>query len=99
MNVDELRSRLKSICENHRISRLDLFGSRARSEALEGGDFDFLARIETDSPKEYAETYFQLLEDLEENLGEPVDLLTPSNLSRQSLVRNIEKEKICIYER
>ena len=97
MGVEELKSRIQQACVDQGVRRLDLFGSRARSNALEGNDFDFLATFEESAPTEYSKRFFSLLHSLEDILGTPVDLLTTDSINKRSLRERIEKEKICVY--
>jgi len=98
VTVETLKSKIQKTCERQGIRRLDLFGSRARTDALEGNDFDFMATFNTAPPAEYAKQYFGLLHSLEDILDAPVDLLTADSIHRRSLKERIEKEKICVYE-
>ena len=98
MTDRDLRQKLSLICKDMGVRRLDLFGSRARSPAREGRDYDFVATFKEFPPEEYSKRYFGLLHCLEDSLGEPVDLLTPESIHKKSLKEKIEKEKICVYE-
>src|SRR4051794_13789603 len=43
LSVAELRTRLRPLCEKHRIRRLEVFGSAARGKATAESDVDLLA--------------------------------------------------------
>ena len=86
---------LADLCAKHRVRRLALFGSGATGsfDAQEGSDLDFLAEFETMSPREHAESYFGLMEDLQRLLGVPVDLVEAGasrNPYFQEAVRNTQ---------
>lgn len=98
MSLGRLKSKIQQACRTQGVKRLDLFGSRARTNALEGNDFDFVATFGNFPPAEYARRYFGLLHSLEDILDAPVDLLTPDSIHKRSLRDKIEKEKICVYE-
>ncbi|MGC9451249.1 MAG: nucleotidyltransferase family protein [Oceanipulchritudo sp.] len=98
VTVDTLKSKIRQACHAQGVRRLDLFGSRARSDGLEGNDFDFVATFGDCSPGDYAKRYFGLLHELEDTLGAPVDLLTPDSIHRRSLRERIEKDSLCLYE-
>jgi predicted nucleotidyltransferase len=54
------------------------FGSAARDDFdPESSDLDFLVEFEPMSPREYADSFFGLLEDLERLFGQRIDLLEP----------------------
>ena len=75
MGIRDFSQRLQGICEEQRVIRLDLFGSRARSLLAEGNDYDFAAEFPESSPSEYAGHYFGLLHALEDELQAHVDLI------------------------
>jgi predicted nucleotidyltransferase len=94
MRIDELKNRLKGICAKQGVIRLDLFGSRARSQGGEGNDYDFIVEFSDAAPTEYSKRFFGLLHALEDELNTPVDLLTDSSLQKESL-----RKKVSLYER
>ena len=98
MTVESLKSKVSQICKREGVRRLELFGSRARSSALAGKDYDFVAVFEDESPESYAKRFFRVLHGLEDVLDAPVDLLTPGSIKRESLRKQIEEEKVCLYE-
>lgn len=98
MTVESLKSRVSQVFEREAVRRLELFGSRARSEALEGKDYDFVVVFEDESAESYAKRFFRVLHGLEDVLDAPVYLLTPGSIKRESLRMQIEKEKVCLYE-
>jgi uncharacterized protein len=99
MRIDELRNRLQGICVKQGVIRLDLFGSRARSQGGEGNDYDFIVEFSDAAPTEYSKRFFGLLHDLEDELNAPIDLLTYGSLKKNSLRKKIADEKVPLYER
>ena len=57
MSVEELQSMIRQACENQGVKRLDLFGSRARTNTMEGNDFDFVASFKEGSPEDYSKRF------------------------------------------
>ena len=98
MTIDELKKRLKGVCKDQGVLRLDLFGSRARSLGQEGNDYDFIAEFADFPPNEYAKHFFGLLHALEDELHSSIDLMTYRSLKKQSLREKIINERISIYE-
>lgn len=98
MSIADLKERLKNICKNKGVMRLDLYGSRARSMGAEGNDYDFITELPDLEPSEYSKNFLGLLHALEDELDCPVDLITYSSLKKRSLKKNILKERIAIYE-
>ena len=97
MHISDLKKRLKTICEEEGVLRLDLYGSRARSMGTSGNDYDFIAELQDLTPDEYSKNFFSLLHALEDELKSPVDLITYNSLKKRSLKENILKERIPIY--
>ena len=97
MDIPELKKRLRHICEEKGVLRLDLYGSRARSAGMHGEDYDFVAELENLEPNEYSRNFFSLLHALEDELSSPVDLITYNSLKKRGLKKNILKERILIY--
>ena len=98
VTVEALKSKVEGVCRAQGVRRLDLFGSRARTDAREGNDYDFVATFADFPSGEYAKRYFGLLHSLEDILDAPVDLLTPDSIRKRSLKDRIEQDKICVYE-
>lgn len=99
MGIEELRRRVRDICESEKVVRLDLFGSRARASGVEESDYDFAAEFPEFTAADYSQHYFGLLHALEDELHSSVDLINYNTISKPSLRRNIERERIAIYER
>ena len=97
INIPYLKKRLKTICEEKSVLRLDLYGSRARLMGTAGSDYDFIAELQDLTPREYSKNFFSLLHALEDELKSPVDLITYNSLKKRSLKENILRERIPIY--
>jgi len=78
---DELRERLRSFCEKHRIRRLDLFGSAARSQAAGDSDVDLLVTLDESAPVSTGEL-LEMAGEAEELVGRPVDFVLRRSLER-----------------
>jgi hypothetical protein len=100
MNID-LTARTKEIealCRRYRVRRLDLFGSAANGRAHPGtSDLDFLVAFENLAPGTYADTYFGLLEALEQLFERPVDLVVDSAIKNPYFRESIERTKTSLY--
>ena len=83
------------LCAKHRVRRLALFGSGTtdRFDAKKGSDLDFLVDFEPMSPRDHAQAYFGLMEDLQHLLGVRADLVEAGasrNPYFQEAVRNTQ---------
>jgi predicted nucleotidyltransferase len=98
---DEVKTRLSKIrelCGKHRVARLDLFGS-AVSEAFEPArsDVDFLVEFQPMTPRQHADAFFGLLEDLERLFGRHVDLLEREPIENPYLWSSITESRQLVY--
>ena len=92
-SVSEIKNKIAEPAQRYGIQKAYLYGSYARGEAGAGSDIDIC--IEKGS----LSTLFQLSnfrQDLEEILGNKVDVITTSGLSGDFRKR-IEKELVLIY--
>jgi len=93
-SIEEIKSKITSTARQYGIQRVYLFGSYAR------GDADYKSDIDICIEKGKLRTLFELSGfccDLEETLGNKVDVITTTGLS-SSFKEQIEKEMILIYE-
>ena len=91
--IDEIKSKVSAKASQYGVKKVYLFGSYARGEASPGSDIDIC--IEKGSIR----TLFELsgfCQDLEESLGNKVDLVTTSGLSGD-FREQIEKDMVLIY--
>ena len=78
--IAELRLRLPELCRRHGISRLEVFGSVARGDALSGSDVDLLVTFRPEIHPGL--DFFSIQDELELLLNCEVDLLTRRSVER-----------------
>jgi len=90
--------KLRQICSQRRVARLELFGSAASDEfrALQS-DLDFLVEFDGLREGEYADAYFGLLEDLERLFGRPIDLLMTKAVTNPYFLEAIRPQRVLLY--
>ncbi len=96
LSIDEIRDKIRPICEKYKIEKLWLFGSYARGEESEDSDVDFHMKV----PKGIG--LFGLggiYADLEEALGKEIDLITRIPEENKIFKKYVEKEEILLYDR
>ena len=73
LTIDEIRTKIRPICEQYKIEKVWLFGSYARGEAREDSDVDLHVK-----PPQGIGLFGLggLYADLEEALGKEIDLIT-----------------------
>lgn len=75
--VREHRDRILEVAARHRARSVRVFGSVARGDADEDSDIDLLVDFETDSSLFHL---LHLIEELEQLLGHPVDVVSTGGL-------------------
>jgi predicted nucleotidyltransferase len=88
------------LCAKHRVRRLAIFGSGATGEfeAQTGSDLDFLAEFVPMSPRDHAEAYFGLMEDLQRLLGVPVDLIEAGASRNPYFLEAVRNTQVVLFE-
>ena len=93
-NLEELRA----LCVQYKVRRLDLFGSAAKAHFLaDTGDLDFLVEFQELPPGEYFDTYFDLLEDLQNLFKRPVDLVITRAIRNRYFLQSVNQSKKALY--
>lgn len=91
--ITTLSSNIALIAEKYGITRIKLFGSRARGDNTPLSDYDFL--ISKGKLRSLLQ-YSAFVTELEELLGVPVDVVTDTS-DDELLIKTAEKEGIEIY--
>ena len=88
-----------ALARKHGVARLFLFGSGASGDFDDQrSDLDFLVEFKPAPPREHANRYFALLEDLEGLFGRPVDLIEPGPIRNPYFREELERTKRVLYE-
>lgn len=95
--VADRTDELKSLCHRHGVQRLDLFGSATTGRCHEKSDLDFVVDFKPEAIAMYANSYFGLLESLEQLFGKPVDLVIGSAIENPYFLQSIEETSASIY--
>ena len=95
LTIDEIRTKIRPICERYRVKKLWLFGSYARGEAREDSDVDFHIKVNEGT------TLFQLggiYADLEEAMGKEIDIITRIPEELEIFKKYVERDEILLYD-
>ncbi len=96
--ITEADTVLHELCRRYNVRRLEVFGSAATGDYKAGSsDLDFLVEFDSLPRGTYPDTYFGLLEDLEEFFGRPVDLVVSKAVRNPYFRRSVEATKVLIY--
>ncbi len=94
------QNELVMLCARHGVRRLALFGSAVTGGVdPERSDLDFVVEFETMPPKEHADAYFGLLEDLEQLFeGVRIDLIEYGPIRNPYFRRELDQTQVVLYE-
>ena len=97
--VTDRAEELKRICLRYHVLSLHLFGSSATGDyQSEDSDLDFLVEFQPAAHTAYADSYFGLLEALEQLFGRPVDLIVGSAIKNPYFLQSVEETRVLVYE-
>ncbi|MBI4552772.1 MAG: nucleotidyltransferase domain-containing protein [Candidatus Latescibacteria bacterium] len=90
---------LAKLCVKRRVHRLALFGSAA-SDRFDPAtsDLDVLVEFQPMSPVQHADSYFGLMEDLQQLFGMPIDLVEPGPIRNPYFRKAVEETQVVLYE-
>jgi predicted nucleotidyltransferase len=92
------QAELEQLCRRFHVQQLDLFGSAAIGTFRSGeSDLDFLVEFQSLPGGAYADTYFGLLEALEQLFGCPVDLVVASAIRNPYFRQSVEQTRALLY--
>jgi len=97
--IEENREVLKDLCKKYKVRRLELFGSALTDKNFdtETSDLDFLVEFLPLKQGEYADTYFGLLEALENLFNRHVDLVMSRAIKNPYFLEAINKNRKALY--
>ncbi len=96
--LEDKRAAIAELCARHGVVRLDVFGSALREDFRPGeSDVDLLVEFAMTEPRELADAYFGLLDDLRRLLGGTVDLVMADAVKNPYIAREIERTRQLLY--
>lgn len=97
--VEQNRTRLIELCENHNVKELYLFGSILTDKFNEKSDIDMLIQFSSLDLSKYFDNYMDLKEEIEVLFQRPIDLIENQSIRNPIFRKIIDKEKKLFYER
>lgn len=76
--LEEIRTKATPVFKKYGVKRARIFGSFARGEARQDSDVDLV--VEFKQPLGFE--YFSMLEELEQNVGREVDIMTEESINK-----------------
>ena len=97
--VEDNREALEDLCVKFRVRRLEVFGSAliGKNFDAEKSDLDFLVEFLPLKSGEYADTYFGLLEAIENLFNRHVDLVMSHAIKNPYFLEAINKNRKVLY--
>ncbi len=89
---------LKALCMKYNVKSLYAFGSVCTENFNKNSDIDLLISFNPMDYGDYADTYFEITEELEKILKRPVDLITDKSLGNPYFIESLNQTKTPIYE-
>lgn len=97
--IQEHISDLADLCRRWRVRWLALFGSAATGRFQPyTSDLDFLVQFEPMTPKDHANAYFSLIEDLERLFQHPIDLVEYDVIRNPYFRQSVDQTRLVLYE-
>ena len=93
-SFEELCKAVAPIAKKYEVNRIYLFGSRARGENKGGSDYDFYVVL---GPTKNLIKICGLLRELEETLGEKVDIVTDGAQLTEDFTQEVFRERRLVY--
>lgn len=94
-NIDSL----VSLCKQHKVKELYIFGSILTSKFNKDSDIDMLVQFDNVDILEYADNYFDFKEKLEKLLGREIDLLENQAIRNPIFRKILDRDKKIVYDR
>ena len=90
---------LESLCQQHKITSLYLFGSANTEQFNSDSDIDLLVTFGEVNLFDYFDNYIELKENLERIFDRKIDLIEEKTIKNPVLRRSIDRNKTLIYGR
>lgn len=91
---------IRSICSEHNVEQLFIFGSVAADNIKEQSDVDILVQFSPQlNPVKYFDNYMDFKEKLESVLDRKVDIVENQAVRNPVFRKILDRDKVLIYER
>ena len=97
MDINQYIQTLNILCEQHKVSKLFVFGSVLTNRFNEESDIDMIVDFKDVDLMDYVDNYFSFKDALSQTLGREIDLLEDKAIRNPVLRRNIDNSKQLIY--
>ncbi|MGV7235673.1 MAG: nucleotidyltransferase family protein [Nitrosomonadaceae bacterium] len=96
--IENNRAQLVSLCKKYKVAELDVFGSAATDDFDPvQSDIDFLVEFQETVIRDRFDNFFNLLNELKELFGRPIDLVEPGGLRNPYFIEMVNQTKRSLY--
>lgn len=97
--IEDRREELNLLCSKYKVQSLELFGSAVTRKKFDAqnSDIDFLVEFLPLPAGSYFDTYFGLLEELQELFRRPVDLVMTRAIKNPYFLKSINRSRTVLY--
>ncbi len=97
--IEDKREELNQLCSKYHVQTLELFGSAVTSQEFDtqNSDLDFLVEFLPLRAGEYFDTYFGLLDALQNLFQRPVDLVMTRAVKNPYFLKSINRSRTVLY--
>ena len=95
--IDLHKEGIKKVCQKRQVVRLYSFGSVNTAAFTENSDIDLLVEFKPMAIEDYADNYFDLVEELEALFERKVDLVTVKSVKNPYFKKEIEKSRQLVF--
>jgi predicted nucleotidyltransferase len=93
------RNDISTLCENHKVKQLFLFGSILSDRFNDSSDIDMLVQFSNVDLLDYFDNYMDLKEKFERLLNRHIDLVENQSIKNPIFRKIVDRDKFLIYER
>jgi predicted nucleotidyltransferase len=97
--IERNKRTISSLCENHMVKELYLFGSILSDSFNNFSDIDMIVQFSNVNLLDYFDNYMDLKEQFEQLFDRPVDLVENQAIKNPIFRKVVDREKVLIYER
>jgi len=97
--IERNKRTISSLCENHMVKELYLFGSILSDSFNNSSDIDMIVQFSNVNLLDYFDNYMDLKEQFEQLFDRPVDLVENQAIKNPIFRKVVDREKVLIYER
>ena len=98
LNVKPYEEKIKKICLELHLKRLDLFGSATTEQFGPDSDLDIIVEFKRNEINNLFDNYFALKEQLQNIFHRPIDIIMDGSVKNPYLKASISQTRKNIYE-